>query len=198
MRKEIKKIVKLSAIEVLRLIDSAMAAFELASTQDRQKRFALHKYLEKNSIERSDFLGKVSYLRRRGYINRFTEGKEYYAEITDKGLKHLRQSYLENISIERPEHWDKKWRVIIFDIPEKERVLRDCIRLKLYQIGFLQVQKSVFVFPFECTNEINLICDNYGGRAYIKYLIADIIEGENDIIEQFLSNGTLNKTDLNS
>lgn len=197
MQIETKEIINLTARELLGLIDGAFAYYELIFAGDKSKRFSLHRYLEENAANRSGFLEKVSYLRRRGLVRRITEGKKSYIEITQKGREHIRKMEFDDLSVTRPEVWDKKWRVVISDIPEKERVLRNVMRAKLYQIGFLQVQKSVFVFPFECTREVNLICDNLGGRKYIKYLIADIIEGETEIIEQFLDSGILTKQILN-
>lgn len=196
MRKETKKIIGLSAREVLRFLGNACAAYGLVFSKGKSRRYELDKCLEEYARESSEFLKKVRYLKMRGYINQYCEGKAGYIEITKEGIDHLSQIDIECISVVRPAEWDKKWRIVIFDIPEKEKVLRNMIRRKLYQIGFLQIQKSVFIFPFECTSEVNLICDNYGGRKYLKYLIADIIEGENDIIEKFLNNGTLSKTDL--
>ena len=193
---EMGKIAKLTALEVLRLVDSSFTFFELINSRDRKKRFSLHRYLDDNAVERSHFFERISYLKRRGLISRFCEGKESFAEVTGKGRSYLRSKRLQHLAVEKPKIWDKKWRMVIFDIPEKERAIRDFLRVKLYQIGFLQVQKSVFIYPFECTEEISLICGEHGGRQYIKYMIADILEGEDDIIDQFLDKGILEKSDL--
>lgn len=42
------------------------------------------------------------------------------------------------------EPWDGKWRVVIWDIPEKRRMARDLLRYKLKQLGFSQLQKSIW------------------------------------------------------
>lgn len=47
--------------------------------------------------------------------------------------------------------WDKKWRLVIFDIPEKQRSLRENFRRKLKELGFGMVQKSVWVSPHDIT-----------------------------------------------
>ncbi len=196
MKRETRKIINLSVTEVLRLVESGLAGFGLLLSKDKEERFEIYRFLENNAAERSQFLARVRYLKSRGFIRRFSEGKESFLEITEKGKKHLLSSDLRHISVKRPTKWDKKWRLVIFDIPEKNKVLRNLIRSKLYQVGFVQVQKSVFVYPFECTHEINLICDNYGGREYIKFLIADIIEGEEEILNKFLNVKTLNRSDI--
>lgn len=40
--------------------------------------------------------------------------------------------------------WDGCWRIVIFDIPERQRVVRDLFRRNLKNWGFKQVQKSVW------------------------------------------------------
>lgn len=48
-----------------------------------------------------------------------------------------------------PERWDGTWRVISYDFPEKERSKRNSLRYMLEKVGFLQIQKSMWVFPYE-------------------------------------------------
>ncbi|MBU2592447.1 MAG: hypothetical protein ABH867_01820 [Patescibacteria group bacterium] len=43
--------------------------------------------------------------------------------------------------------WDQKWRLVAFDIPEKEKVTRNSIRNSLFDLGFRQFQRSVWVSP---------------------------------------------------
>lgn len=196
MEDEGKKIIKLSALELLKLAgDIAVAPFVLF-TKDKGVGVEFNELLEKHSIDRQNLAKKIYVLKTKGYIRKFSEGKSQYFEITPKGLDKLAKCRLSDIKVERPSVWDCKWRVIIFDIPEKDRFIRDGIRLCLYQIGFKQIQKSVFVYPFECSNEISFICQRYGGREYIKYMISEIIEGEESIILDFLSSGILLKEDL--
>lgn len=40
--------------------------------------------------------------------------------------------------------WDGKWRIIIFDIPEKNRQIRNLLRYRLKEWGFIKWQKSVW------------------------------------------------------
>ena len=46
-----------------------------------------------------------------------------------------------------------------FDIPEKLKRAREVLRDKLKDIGFIELQKSVFAHPFECEDEINFIVE---------------------------------------
>ena len=57
----------------------------------------------------------------------------------------------------RPKVWDKKWRIALYDVPTGERLKRDAIRAALQRIGFFQLQKSVWVYPFDCGKEIHFL-----------------------------------------
>lgn len=74
--------------------------------------------------------------------------------------------------------WRGKWFMVIFDVPEEQRNKRDYLRDYLQWLGFYQYQKSVYIFPYECEKEIALIKQIVEGGKYIKYVIAEHIEGE--------------------
>lgn len=50
--------------------------------------------------------------------------------------------------------WDKKWRVVVFDIPERYRGLRAILRRFLTSVGFVGMQKSLWISPFNVTAEV--------------------------------------------
>ncbi len=52
-------------------------------------------------------------------------------------------------SLVQPE-WDGYWRIVIWDVPERQRAVRDTIRLQLKHLGFVGIQKSVWVSPWPC------------------------------------------------
>ncbi|MFH1462114.1 MAG: CRISPR-associated endonuclease Cas2 [bacterium] len=78
----------------------------------------------------------------------------------------------------QPQSWDKKWRVVIFDIPEKLRKGRDALRDKLKNLGFYELQKSVFVFPFECENEVDFLIEVFNLRKFVRYGILEKIDND--------------------
>jgi len=193
MKKWKKQIIRLVTKEALLSIFDLMTPFFQASYMYRQ---SVNKYLEKRSIDRSQFLDKIRYWQRKGYITSFVENKERYIELTKKGLKVLKETDIGRIKIKKPKNWDGKWRIVIFDIPESQRDSRDILRAKLKQMGFLQVQKSVYVFPFECTQEIHELVNRLYIKKSVIISIAEIIEGEKRIIERFFDLGVLNKNHL--
>lgn len=75
--------------------------------------------------------------------------------------------------------WNGKWFMVFFDVPEIQRNKRDYLRKFLRELGFYPYQKSVYLFPYECEKEIDLIKKIVEGAKYMKYIVAEKIEDEN-------------------
>ncbi len=50
--------------------------------------------------------------------------------------------------------WDKKWRLVLFDIKHERTSARNALRALLKRIGFVRYQKSVWLYPFDCEKEV--------------------------------------------
>lgn len=104
--------------------------------------------------------------------------------LTDKGkLKALNYKF-EEMRIDKKD-WDGKWRLLIFDIPEKIRQGRNSLREKIKNLGFYELQKSVFIFPYECKNEIDFIVEFFGIRRYVRFGILETIDNEKHLKQIF-------------
>ena len=97
--------------------------------------------------------------------------------LTDKGKVRALTYRFDDMKIKR-EKWDGQWRLVIFDIPEDLRKARDALRFKLRDLGFCELQKSVFVFPYECKNEIDFIVEFFQIRPYVRYGILRLIDND--------------------
>lgn len=102
-------------------------------------------------------------------------------KITDKGREEILKYDLNKLKIEKPKTWDGKWRLVIFDITEKYKKVRDIIRYKLKGIGFYQFQKSVFIYPYPCEKEIKYVREVLHVPHLIKLIRADRIENDSDL-----------------
>ena len=193
MKKHQKEIIKLTAGEVLlRIFDLAVPFFEA----DRIYRVSARRYKEHRDYEKSIFNERIKYLKRQGLINHIVEGKDGYFEITAKGLTKIKKFQIDEMEIKRPEIWDKKWRVVSFDIPEKHKTARNILRTKLIELGFEKIQESVYVHPFDCTEEITQLSYMIGETENILIMISEIIQGENTLIENFFKKNVLQISDL--
>ena len=110
--------------------------------------------------------------------NRLTDFKEnedrtISVVLTEKG-KHTALKYNPDLmQIKKPLRWDNKWRFVIFDIPEKKKAARQALRIRLRSCGFYQLQRSVWVYPYECKNEIDFIAELFEVRNHVHYFIAE-------------------------
>lgn len=98
--------------------------------------------------------------------------------LTDKGKEKALTYNLDKMMIKKPKQWDGKWRIVLFDIPEKLRWVRDAFRHHLNQLGFYEFQKSVFIHPFDCQDEIDYLIEFYNARKFIRFIIAESLDNE--------------------
>lgn len=101
--------------------------------------------------------------------------------LNEKGKKRALTYQAKNMKIARPPKWDKKWRVITFDIPEDEREARDALREHLEYMGFYILQRSVFVHPFDCRDQIEFLVELHDIRKYVRFMLVEYIDNEKDI-----------------
>lgn len=115
---------------------------------------------------------------RKKLVKMYYKGNKEFIEITEKGRKRLLQYEYEDMKINIPPKWDKLWRIVIFDIPEKRRKSRNALVIKLKELGFCMIQKSVFVYPYKCKDEIDFVGEHLFIRKHINYILAKNIENE--------------------
>lgn len=89
--------------------------------------------------------------------------------LTKEGKQHALEYNIDEMKIKEPAIWDRKWRMVFFDIPEKKRKARDALRNKLREFGFYELQKSVLVYPYPCQDEIDFIVEFFEIRPYVRY-----------------------------
>lgn len=87
-----------------------------------------------------------------GYIERIEKQGEIYIRLTSQGTKRITRDF-PLLSLQKRK-WDKKWRVVIFDIEEVNRSARDRLRKRLKELGFGMIQKSVFVSPHDIIQDL--------------------------------------------
>jgi DNA-binding PadR family transcriptional regulator len=101
-------------------------------------------------------------LQKQGCIKIERKGRQIYIRLTEKGKKMAGWLQIDALKIKRPKKWDKKWRIVIFDISQLKKIYREAFRGKLKELGFYPLQKSVWIFPFDCRDEIELLRDFFG------------------------------------
>lgn len=159
-------------------------------------RRSIDQYFEWRSVDRNDFYKKLYRLKSSRLIRIYQEGKERYIELTPRGKIKLASRTLKDLKINCDQPWDRKWRIIIFDVPEIKKDKREAFRQKLELLGFYQFQKSVFVFPFECRKEIEVVSRNLFVEQYVRYIVADFFQDDDIFIAKFIKRGIIQEKDF--
>ena len=105
--------------------------------------------------------------------------------LNENGKQKALRFNIDKLEIKKPAQWDKKWRVIMFDVPEKLRKLRDSLRLHFKEIGLIELQKSVFVYPYPCSEEIEFILELYNVRKHVRFVLAEKIDNQLHLMKKF-------------
>lgn len=108
-----------------------------------------------------------------------------FLALTKKGETKLEAYSLADYKLLIPRIWDKRWRMLIFDVPEYRKTLRDKIRRTLISIGFLRVQDSVWIFPYDCEELVALLKADFKIGKDLLYLIVDKIENDHEFRDWF-------------
>lgn len=107
--------------------------------------------------------------------------------LTAEGKKQARALNLigRSIRFKKTKKWDGKWRMVLFDIPEKSRLFRDILRKHLYELGFCKLQQSVFVSPYAYEKPLSELVDLYTAKKYVRILTVSWIDNEKKLKRRF-------------
>ncbi|KKP31830.1 MAG: hypothetical protein A2312_01105 [Candidatus Staskawiczbacteria bacterium RIFOXYB2_FULL_32_9] len=145
--------------------------------------YNLMKLMLKSSSYSKDEINKFrnafNYAKKNGLILIEKDGYDVKITITEKGEARMKKFRIANLNINKPKVWDKKIRVVIFDIPNSQRIKRNAFRGKLKELGFYSTQKSVWLHPYECKDQIKILMDFFGlTNKQIQIFVADKIEDD--------------------
>lgn len=112
-------------------------------------------------------------------------GDEISAELTEAGQNKLLSTAIEELDIQKPKIWDRRWRLVMYDIENRKKNLQSSIRKTLYNLGFIPYQESVYLYPYPCQQQIEMIKSYYQLDKEVKLVVASFIENENAFKEYF-------------
>jgi len=138
-------------------------------------------YKIKNKKQQKNFYSTFNRLKNKGMINIEYRGKQIYISLTEEGEKLAEKHQINDLEIKKPKKWDKKWRILIFDIENKQNIKREALRGKIKELGLYQLQKSVWIYPYDFQKEIGLLRDFFGlTDKDMKFIIASEIENNQE------------------
>ncbi len=136
----------------------------------------------------------LRYLNRNGYISVSKKrDNQIKLELTNKGRSQLKKFSLEGLTIPKPKNWDKKWHILIFDIPNTHTSARKALQEKVKDLGFRQLQKSVWIYPYKFEDEILFIANLFGVEKYVEILTVEKIIHGQQIEKLFFGNNSVRK-----
>lgn len=125
-------------------------------------------------------------LKKQGCIGVKQVGRNFVITLTKEGRKRAGRLQIDSLRIAKPKKWDGQFRLVIFDIAQLKTPYRNAFRGKLKELGFYPFQKSVWIHPYECRDEVEVLKDFFGLSNQEVCLITakDIDRGE-ELKEKF-------------
>src|SRR3990167_7213832 len=148
-----------------------------------------------NVIGALDKLGILPNPRRKEYVSSsasklvkrgFLKFEDGYYQLTNEGKRILRRWELSDYSLTKPKRWDQRWRIVIYDIPERKKgKIRRQVSDLFKNAGFYKLQDSIWVYPYDCEDVVGLLKTDFGVGREILYIIADEIENDKYLRDYF-------------
>ncbi len=123
------------------------------------------------------FMRTVKNLQKQKMVSVYRKGGQDVIEITVAGKRKVLSYNLDEMQLKKTKKWNGMWHIVMFDIPEFKKNARGALSRKVREFGLYPLQKSVFVSPYSCKDEIDFIGEFFGVRKHIVYIIAHEIEG---------------------
>ena len=150
------------------------------------KAFFIHPYshLFCNHGVKNNFYVSVSRLKKRGLITKRSDT----FRLTRQGEKEAFFAHLDAQTVlykPKKRKWDGRWRMIIFDVPEKKRRYRDYLRQMLKTLGFKELQKSTWVTPFPIPDFLKELLWEERMKHFTRFITIKEIDYDQDLRKTF-------------
>src|SRR3989338_5553847 len=140
-----------------------------------------------DKMDRRRIYNAIERLNKKRLIELVEKGDQILIKITANGKNLLKRFDYDDLELLKTKKWDKKWRLVIFDIPEKKKKERLAISKKLKDIGFYPMQKSVFIYPYDCRDEIDFICEFLSISRYVNYCVVEFLDKNEGDLRSFFN-----------
>jgi DNA-binding transcriptional regulator PaaX len=138
--------------------------------------------LKKDKAEERRLYNAFYRLNKKGFIKTLYRGSQLHISLTEEGKQYLKRYSFDGLEIKKPKKWDKKWRVLIFDIKETHRLKREALRGKLKELDLYKLQDSVWIYPYDFQEEINLLRDFFGlNKDEMRVMTVEEVEDDKNI-----------------
>jgi DNA-binding PadR family transcriptional regulator len=126
--------------------------------------------LKKSKKKDLNYQRVMTELKRQGLVHITQNGDRLHYTVTPAGVHRLQQLMLDEIKIEIPKKWDKRWRVVSFDVPVTHSKQRMAFTQRLRGFNFMMLQKSIWIHPAPCFEQIEQLASHYNIMRYCTLL----------------------------
>jgi len=164
--------------DLYNLIENVDEAFDLFAPRTMKEAWFPNLYKLRLKYSRKETRRKFSqliyYLKKKGYIKIKNLEQKQGVILTKNGAEKVLKIKF------KLKEWEKradgKWQMVIFDIPERKRVLRDLFRENLRILGYKMLQQSIWVCPYDLSKETEGIIRKYSADPYVKVFLIEEID----------------------
>jgi len=157
-----------SALEEISSISSRVDAWNKYMFYGYCRETWQEKYKGKKEVR---FSKMIQRLKQNGYLKTLKIKGEKAAIITPKGIEKLFKIELK--TMEKKMRKDKKWQMVLFDIPENKRKCRDYFRKALQYLGYKKLQKSIWVCPYDTLETTKELIKKYNIKPFVELLLIE-------------------------
>lgn len=114
----------------------------------------------------------ISRMNKQGWVQSEKVGNKSYYSLTQRGQNRIDEAGKRIFKL-MPENWDGKWRILMYNIPEDIRHVRDELRKELVWSGFGSMSNSMWISPNDLQSQVNNLIEKYDIENYVDFFIAE-------------------------
>lgn len=157
------------------LSENTLHILDLVKQEGKINVYTFIKTYFKNEAYRKIYT-HIYQLEKRGYLEKYKHKDVEFIRLSSRGL-----SAIETMRKVK----DGKWKMIIFDIPESQRPVRDYLRTKLKQLGFKRWQNSIWVTPYKIPDEVAEELQQLSEKYFVRLITIASINNDSDLKHLF-------------
>ncbi len=125
------------------------------------------KKYRRRSLETSQLKRRLNRLSYDGLLTISEQNGKTKLCLTHKGKQKVLEYQVDEMEIPKQVPWDSRYRFVMFDIPEKQKLARNIFREKLRALGFIRVQQSIWRHKYPCHDQIEFLTHLYRIGKYV-------------------------------
>jgi|SRR3989344_7356023 len=127
----------------------------------------IHHPMWDRNVKKSELSYVLKRLREEGFVQEDkVDAATIVFKLTDSGRIIIKNDFDES-------KWDGKYRIVIFDIPEQKRIVRNLFRRNIKKWGFKQLQKSVWISKMDIYDKLVRYINELGIDEWVTVIEAD-------------------------